>query len=66
MEKLKLNQNIKMFLVLKTIKLLFLWSAQNKFFDDNFDFVFKSKGTATGCKETKNTIKVYTKIQEIS
>jgi hypothetical protein len=39
---------------------------QNKYLDKNFDFVFKTKGTATGVKKPKIQSKIYTKIQELA
>ena len=39
---------------------------QNKYLDKNFDFVFKTKGTATGVKKPKIQSQIYTKIQELA
>ena len=38
---------------------------QNKYLDDNFDYVFKTKGSATGVTKPKIQSQVYSKIQEI-
>lgn len=43
-----------------------LQAFQNKYLDKNFDFVFKSKGTATGVKKPKIQSQIYTKIQELA
>jgi hypothetical protein len=39
---------------------------QNKYLDKNFDFVFKTKGTATGVNKPKIQSQIYTKIQELA
>ena len=38
---------------------------QNKYLDENFDYVFKTKASATGVKKPKIQSQVYSKIQEI-
>ena len=63
--KVKIKPKYKNVLSVKNNKVVIPMSVQNKFFDDNFDFVFKTKGTATGVKKPKIQSQVYTKIQEI-
>ena len=37
---------------------------QNKYLAENFDFVFETKGSATGVKKPKTQSKIYTQIRE--
>jgi hypothetical protein len=38
---------------------------QNKYLDENFDYVFKTKASATGVKKPKIQSQIYTKIQDL-
>jgi hypothetical protein len=63
--KVKIKPKYKNVLSIENNKVKIPMSAQNKFFDDNFDFVFKNKATATGVKKPTIQSQVYSKIQEI-
>lgn len=63
--KVKIKPKYKNVLSVVNNKVKIPMSAQNKFFDDNFDFVFKNKATATGVKKPTIQSQVYSKIQEI-
>jgi hypothetical protein len=64
--KVKIKPKYKNVLSVKNNKVVIPMSAQNKFFNDNFDFVFKTKGTATGVNKPKIQSQIYTKIQELA
>ena len=64
--KVKIKPKYKNVLSVVNNKVKIPMSAQNKFFDDNFDFVFKNKATATGVNKPNIQSKVYTKIQELA
>ena len=53
-------------LLLKKINLLLAWLFKINTLIRTFDFVFKSKGTATGVNKPNIQSKVYTKIQELA
>ena len=63
--KVKVKPKYKNAITIKNNKPVISTAFQNKYLDENFDFVFKTKGTATGVKKPKIQSQVYTKIQEI-
>ena len=64
--KVKVKPKYKNAITIKNNKPVISMAFQNKYLDENFDFVFKSKGTATGVKKPKIQSQVYTKIQELA
>ena len=64
--KVKVKPKYKNAITIKNNKPVISMAFQNKYLDENFDFVFKSKGTATGVKKPKIQSKIYTKIQELA
>ena len=63
--KVKVKPKYKNAITIKNNKPVISMAFQNKYLDENFDFVFKSKGTATGVKKPKIQSQIYTKIQDI-
>jgi hypothetical protein len=63
--KVKIKPKYKNVLSVVNNKVKIPMDVQNKFFDDNFDFVFKTKASAVGVDKPKIQSQVYTKIQEI-
>lgn len=64
--KVKVKPKYKNAITIKNNKPVISMAFQNKYLDENFDFVFKSKGTATGVKKPKIQSQIYTKIQELA
>ena len=64
--KVKVKPKYKNAITIKKNKPVISMAFQNKYLDENFDFVFKSKGTATGVKKPKIQSQIYTKIQELA
>ena len=64
--KVKVKPKYKNAITIKNNKPVISMAFQNKYLDKNFDFVFKSKGTATGVKKPKIQSQIYTKIQELA
>ena len=64
--KVKVKPKYKNAITIKNNKPVISMAFQNKYLDENFDFVFKSKGTATGVNKPNIQSKVYTKIQELA
>jgi|TARA_R110000824_G_scaffold141127_2_gene307549 hypothetical protein len=64
--KVKVKPKYKNAITIKKNKPVISMAFQNKYLDENFDFVFKSKGTATGVNKPNIQSKVYTKIQELA
>ena len=63
--KVKVKPKYKNAITIKNNKPVISMAFQNKYLDENFDFVFKNKATATGVKKPKIQSQVYSKIQEI-
>jgi len=64
--KVKVKPKYKNAITIKNNKPVISMAFQNKYLDKNFDFVFKTKGTATGVKKPKIQSQIYTKIQELA
>ena len=64
--KVKVKPKYKNAITIKNNKPVISMAFQNKYLDENFDFVFKSKGTATGVNKPKIQSQIYTKIQELA
>ena len=64
--KVKVKPKYKNAITIKNNKPVISMAFQNKYLDKNFDFVFKTKGTATGVNKPKIQSQIYTKIQELA